>query len=52
MLRKRVPPDFSGTLDEMLDLLESRVPTPEEYKMLASGRRPPKLDEPHAPISF
>ena len=29
----------------LLDLLESRVPSPDEYKMLASGRRPPKSSE-------
>lgn len=27
---------------ELLDLLESRIPSPDEYKMLASGRRPAK----------
>lgn len=42
MLRKRIPPHFQGTLDELLSLLESRVPSPDEYKMLASGRRPAK----------
>ncbi|WFC94949.1 hypothetical protein MBRA1_001587 [Malassezia brasiliensis] len=45
MLRKRVPPQFSGDLDALLDLLESRVPSPDEYKMLASGRRPSKSSE-------
>lgn len=38
MLRKRAP-HFQGTLDELLDYLSARVPSPEEYKMLASGRR-------------
>ena len=38
MLRKRAP-NFQGTLDELLDYLSARVPSPEEYKMLASGRR-------------
>lgn len=38
MLRKRAP-NFQGTLDELLDHLSARVPSPEEYKMLASGRR-------------
>lgn len=27
---------------ELLDFLDSRVPSPDEYKMLASGRRPSK----------
>lgn len=40
MLRKRVPPNFRGSLDELLDELESKIPSPDEYKMLASGRRP------------
>ena len=40
MLRKRVPPDFHGSFAERLDLLSRHVPSPEEYKMLASGRRP------------
>ncbi|PKI83635.1 hypothetical protein MVES1_002474 [Malassezia vespertilionis] len=42
MYRKRAPPDFQGTLDELLDMLDSRVPSPNEYKLLASGRRPAK----------
>ncbi|WFD01432.1 hypothetical protein MOBT1_000095 [Malassezia obtusa] len=42
MLRKRLPPHFQGSLDELLDFLDSRVPSPDEYKMLASGRRPSK----------
>lgn len=42
MQRKRIPPHFQGTLPEMLDLLDSRVPSPDEYKMLSSGGRPAK----------
>ncbi|KAL4403043.1 DNA-binding transcription factor [Malassezia pachydermatis] len=52
MLRKRAPPHFLGTLDELLDELARRVPSPEEYKMLASGRRPASAKAPHStPVS-
>jgi hypothetical protein len=40
MLRKRAPPDPPASLDELLDTLARRVPSADQYKMLASGRRP------------
>ncbi|WFC98936.1 hypothetical protein MYAM1_001669 [Malassezia yamatoensis] len=45
MLRKRVPAQFHGSLNDLLDLLETRVPSPDQYKMLASGRRSNKTTE-------
>ncbi|WFD32281.1 hypothetical protein MSPP1_003326 [Malassezia sp. CBS 17886] len=46
MLRKRAPPRFRGSVDQLLDVLESKVPTADEYKLLASGRRPLKAPSP------
>ena len=39
MVRRRVPEGFRGTLDEMLDTIAAKTPSPEEYKNLTWGRR-------------